>query len=158
MLADDYADLQERISFLIDELHDPDGLKRQKDRHGLIRIGRDATPALIDVVSNEVGQPRWEAIETLERLKDPEAAQALVEALSDEEKGTRWAASNALIELDRAAIRPLLLALTKNFDSVQFREVAHHILHVLKDRGRLLPKEIKVYKALKGIEPAAKVP
>jgi len=32
------------------------------------------------------------------------------------------------------------------------------LLHVLKDRGRLLPKEINVYKALKGIEPAAKVP
>jgi hypothetical protein len=158
MLADDHADLQKSISVLINEFHNPDGLKRSKARHELVEIGRDATPALIDVVVNETGQARWEAIETLQQLQDPAAAQALVEALMDDERGTRWAASNALIELDRAAIRPLLVSLIKHFDSIQFREVTHHILHVLKDRGHLLPKEIKVFEALEGIEPAAEVP
>lgn len=158
MLADDYAGLQDIVYSLISELHDPDGIKRQQARHALIRIGWEATPALIDVVSNEQGQTRWEAIEALAHIRDPQAAPALVEALRDEETGTRWAASNALIELDRAAIKPLLVALTKYFDSVQFREVAHHVLHVLNDRGRLLPKEIKVFNALEDIEQSVEVP
>jgi HEAT repeat protein len=158
MFADDNADLQDRISNLIDELHDPDGIKRQKARHDLVLIGRDATPALVEVVLNETGHARWEAIKTLEGLRDPDAAPALVEALMDNQKGTRWAASNALIGLDRAGIRPLLVALTKNYNSVQFREVAHHILHSLKDRNSLLPKEIELFEALESIEPAVKVP
>ena len=123
MFADDNADLQNKISNLIDELHDPDGIKRQKARHDLILIGRNATPALVEIVSNETGHARWEAIKTLEGLRDPDAAPALVEALMDEEKGTRWAASNALIGLDRAGIRSLLVGLTRHYDSVQFREV-----------------------------------
>lgn len=158
MLADDYANLQETISSLIEELHNPDGLKRQEARLELIRLGRDVTPALIECVVQETGHARWEAIEALERLKDPGAAPALVEALMDEEKNNRWAASNALIALDRAAIKPLLLGLTENFNSTRFREVAHHILHVLKDRGSLLPKEREVFEALEGIEPAVEVP
>lgn len=158
MFADDYTDLQGRISILIDELHDPDGMKRQEARHNLILIGRGATPALVEVVLNETGHTRWEAVKTLEGLRDPDAAPALVEALMDDEKGTRWAASNALIGLDRAGIRPLLVALTKNYNSVQFREVAHHILHSLNDRNSLLTKEIAVFEALESIEPAVKVP
>jgi hypothetical protein len=113
---------------------------------------------LVEVVLNDTGHARWEAIKTLEGLRDPDAAPALAEALMDEEKGTRWAASNALIGLDRAGIRPLLVALTQHYNSVQFREVAHHILHSLKDRGSLLPKETTVFEALESIEPAVKVP
>jgi len=48
--------------------------------------------------------------------------------------------------------------LTKDFDSVWLRHGAHHILHVLKDRGRLYPKEIKVYEATQGVEPMVQVP
>lgn len=158
MLAEDHDDLQGTISSLVDELDDSDGLIRQKARRKLIGFGRDASPALIEVVQNDGGHARWEAIEALGEIRDPEAAPALVEALTDEEKGTCWAASNALIGLDRAAIRPLLIGLTRHFDSAQFREVAHHTLHGLKDHGRLLPEELQVLKALEGIEPAAKVP
>jgi len=159
MLADNYADLQDRVLSLIDELGDPDGLKRQKARHALIRIGWDAVPALIDVVSEKGDrQTRWEAIEVLAHIRDPKAAPVLIETLQDEDVGIRWAASNALIGLKRAAIKPLLIALTKHFDSVQFRQVARHILHVLKDEGRLLQKEMDVYEAFAGVEPVMEVP
>jgi HEAT repeat protein len=158
MIADNYADLQDRISSLIAELHDPDGLKRQKARHMLIAFGWEAVPALVDVVSKGEGRARWEAIEALGRIGDPVAAPALVEALRDEDMDIRWAASNSLIEMDRAAIKPLLEALTKELDSVWLREGAHHILHVFKDQGRLLPKEYKVFEALEGAEPQVEVP
>jgi HEAT repeat protein len=158
MIADNYADLENRITSLIADLHDSDGLKRQKARRMLIAIGWEAVPALVEVVSNETGRTRWEAIEALGRIGDPVAAPALVEALRDNDMDIRWAASNALIELDRAAIKPLLEALTKELDSVWLREGAHHILHVLKDQGRLLSKESKVFEALEGVEPQVEVP
>lgn len=150
--------LQEKISALVAELHNTDGLQRQQARHALIAIGQEAAPALIDLVANEKGHARWEAIEALGEIGDPYAANVLVDALLDDDTGIRWAASNALIGLDRAALEPLLVSLTKDFDSVWLRHGAHHILHVLKDRGRLYPKEIKVYEATQGVEPMVQVP
>jgi HEAT repeat protein len=119
----------------------------------LISLGREAVPAFIYAVANVKGHARWEAIEALGSIGDPEAANILVDTLIDEDLGIRWAASNALIKLDRAAVEPLLIALTKHFDSVWLRRGAHHILHALKDRGHLFPAEIKVYEATQGIEP-----
>jgi hypothetical protein len=158
MLANGYEDLQDQITDLLSELHDEDGLRRQKARLTLIHLGWEAAPALIDVVANETGRARWEAIEALERIKDPAATPVLVDALLDEDVNVRWAASQALIELDRAAIKPLLEGLTKHFESPWLREGAHHVLHVLMDRGRLMPKEIKVFEALEGVEPIVEAP
>lgn len=160
MITEEYPDLNSQIDSLIADLHHDDGLIRQRARLGLIDIGHEAVTALIDVVQHEEGPARWEAIEALSRLVAPNAVPALIEALMDEDTGIRWAASNALITQDRAALKPLFEALIqgRTFGSAPFREGAHHILHVLKDRHRLLPKEIKVLEALEGIEPEAKVP
>jgi HEAT repeat protein len=158
MIADGYANLQEKIAKLISDLHDPDGLKRMKARMALIHIGWEAVPGLIKVVSDETGTARWEAIEALEKIRDPSAADVLIDALRDDSSNIRWAASNALAELDRAGLKPLLEALTRDFGSASFREVAHHILHVLNDRGRLLPKEVDVFRSLEGPEPAIQAP
>ena len=148
----------DQISKLISELHHPDSLERQKARYALIAIGQEAGPGLVEVVANERGHARWEAIEALGRIRYRDAAEALVEAILDDDTGVRWAASNALIELDRAALKPLLLTLTQYSDSPWFRTGAHHVLHVLKDWGHLLPKEIKVFEALEGVEPMVAVP
>lgn len=158
MIADGYANLQEKIAKLISDLHDADGLKRMRARMALIHIGWEAVPDLIRVVEDETGTARWEAIEALEKIRDPTAAAALVDALHDDDPNIRWAASNALIELDRACLRQVLEALTRDFGSAAFREVTHHILHVLNDRGRLLPKEVDVFQALEGPEPVIQAP
>ncbi len=152
------ASLQDQIAHLIAELHDADGLKRQRARHALIHFGWDAIPALTEAIAEEKGHARWEAIEALSRMNAPSAVPALVETLKDEDVGVRWAASNALIAQDRASLEPLLEALLKDFGSVWFRQGAHHVLHVLKDRHRLLPKEIKVFEALESIAPEAEAP
>lgn len=160
MNTEEYSNMYTRIDSLIKDLHSEDGLERQRARYGLINIGPEAVPSLIDVVDNEEGQARWEAIETLSRMNAPTAVPVLIEALVDEDTGIRWASMNALIAQDRATLRPLFEALVKasGFGSVRFRQGAHHILHVLKDRHRLLRKEIKVFEALEGIEPEAKAP
>lgn len=158
MVSSSYEDLPARINELISELNDSDGLKRKKARQELVYIGKPAVPDLIQVAANHRDHARWEAIKALGKIKDPASADVLIASLMDEDTGIRWAASNALVALDRAAVEPLLLELTRNFDSVQLREVAHHILHILKDRGRLRPAEIKVYEALEGVEPSVEVP
>jgi len=158
MNTQDRVQMETRISSLIADLHEGDGLKRQKARNSLIYLGRKAAPALIEVVEKERGPARWEAIEALVTIGDPDAADILVDTLRDEDVGIRWAAANALIKLNRAAVEPLLKALTKYFDSIWLREAAHHILHALKDRGLLYPEEIKVFEATRGIEPLVEIP
>lgn len=160
MTGEEPATIYQQIDALIKDLHHPDGLQRQRARFGLIHIGHEAVQPLIAVVQNEKGQARWEAIETLSRMTAPAAAPALIDALQDEDVGIRWAASNALISQDRAALKPLFQALVRPemFGSAQFRQYACHILHVLNDRRLLLPNEIKVFLALEGPEPDVKVP
>ena len=160
MVIEEHSDLDSQITSLIEALNDEDGLKRQRARHGLIHIGYESVPSLIDVVQNGKGHTRWEAIEALSRINAPSAVPALMEALLDEDTGIRWAASNALIAQDRVTLKPIFEMLMKKrgFGSIRFRQAVHHILHVLKDRHRLLPKELKVFEALEGPEPALEVP
>lgn len=160
MNSEEYPNIYSQIVALIKELHIKDGLTRQRARYGLIHVGVEAVSALIEVIQNEGGQARWEAIETLSRMHSPSAVPVLIETLEDDHTNIRWAASNALITQDRACLKPLFQALVKveGFGSARFRQGAHHILHVLKDRHRMLPKEIKVFEALEGIEPDAEVP
>lgn len=119
----------------------------------MISLGREAVPALIYAVANVKGHARWEAIEALGSIGDPEAANILVDTLIDEDLGIRWAASNALIKLDRAAVEPLLIALTKHFDSVWLRRGAHHILHALKTGGIYFQRRSKCTKPHKALSP-----
>lgn len=160
MTAEESSNSNGKIESLIKNLHNANGLVRQRARQSLTHFGNEAMTALIGVVQNESGQARWEAIETLSLMNAPSAVPVLVEALKDDDVGIRWAASNALIAQDRATLKPLFEVLEKEagFGSFRFRQVAHHILHVLNDRHRLSAKENKVLEALDGIEPVVEVP
>lgn len=151
-------DIREDVPSLINELDEDDGLIRQRARLLLIDIGPQAVPALIEAVNSTHDHARWEAVKALGAIKDPSAAPILVDALEDENINLRWAAMESLIALDRSAVRPLLDGLIQHFSSVWFREGAHHILHVLRDKGRLYQIEVKVLEALEGIAPDVEVP
>jgi len=146
------------IPTLIKQLEDPDGFIRMHARHVLICIGKSALPELINALSGPNSQLRWQIIKVLEGIQDTSAARALVECLKDENAGVRWAASDALISLHQAGIPPLLEALMRDIDSIWLRQGAHHILHVIKDAGRLHQAEEKVFEALEDVEPTAAVP
>ena len=146
------------IPSLIRKLGDVDGFIRMHAREILICIGEPAVPALIETLFDDNSQLRWQAVKVLESIQDVRAAPALVERLKDENAGVRWAASDALIALRRGAIPALLEGLRRDFDSLWLRQGAHHILHVLKDAGRINQAEEKVFKALEDIEPTAAVP
>jgi HEAT repeat protein len=127
-------------------------------REVLCCIGTPAIPELIKTLSNANSQLRWEVIKVLECIQDPTTNPILVEQLKDDHAGIRWVASNALVGLQREVLPAILKALVGVFDSIGLRQSAHHILHVLKDDGKLSDIEEKVFEALEGIKPTASVP
>ena len=146
------------ISSLIEHLSASDGSTRMQAREALGCIGLPAVTELIHALSAANVQLRWEIIKVLEFIQDPTTVPILVEQLRDEHAGIRWAAANALVGLKRDAIPAILNALVRDFDSLALRQAAHHILHVLKDDGKLTDAELKVYEALQDVEPSASVP
>jgi HEAT repeat protein len=147
------AELDERIEGLVASLHDSNGLERQQARLALVRIGRPAVPYLIEALHDGNQHARWEAAEALAEIHDPTAAPDLVQCLKDEKMDVREAAARALIALDRAALPPLLEALTIDFGSPQMRKGARHILHALQKIGHLHAEELKALKMMRGAFP-----
>jgi HEAT repeat protein len=143
------------IHDLVEKLAKHSGPECQRFRMQLVELGAPAVPVLIKALQSNDSHLRWEVVQVLSRIEEPEAAPQLVKALEDENINVRWAAMEGLIDLDRSCLAPLFKALTKHFYSVWLREGAHHILHQLKIRGRLLPTEIRVFEALEG--PAAEM-
>ncbi len=137
----------EKIKKFVKELENSDGLVRQRARHLLVNCGTQAVQELIQALNHPNPHARWEAAEALATISDPSAAEALVRALEDEDVSVRWAATQGLVSLGRAAVVPLLTALTQRFDSVWLRGGAHHVFHHFLDQGKLYPAEIEVYNA-----------
>jgi HEAT repeat protein len=146
------------IKSWIKQLSNHSGFRRTQARDVLSCIGSPAIPDLVQALEKADTQLRWEIIKDLEIIQDPSTVPVLVDQLRDDNAGVRWAASNALVGLRRGALPALFEALTRDVDSSRLRQSAHHILHVLKDDGRLTEQEIKVYSALEDIEPTVSVP
>ncbi len=127
-------------------------------REVLICLGAPALPDLINTLSDANPQLRWQIVKVLEGIQDPTTIPVLVDQLKNDNAGVRWAASNALIGLERRALPALFEALMRNIDSIWLRQSAHHILHVWKDTGLLNVAEEKVFQALEDVEPTAVVP
>jgi len=151
-----------KIENLIDVLKNKDGMKRRKARFALEKIGKAATPYLIETLSDKIEACRWEAAKTLITIKDPKAAAALVKVLVDKNFEIQWLAAEALIALKTAAVSPILEALIKHSDSIAMQQGAHHVLHAF-EREHLLDKPvIEVLDSLRNLEtdiwviPAAK--
>ena len=141
-----------RIAGFIDLLRDKDGLRRQKARFSLEKIGKEATPFLIGALSDRIEHCRWEAAKTLISIKDPQAAPALVEALMDKSFEIQWLAAEALIALRTVSVPPLLKALIEHSDSADLQQGAHHVLHALERERLLDERTVKVLDALRSLD------
>lgn len=154
--SDDYPITD--IPTLIRQLDSTDSYACMQAREVLACLGKSALPELISAIDNAGTQLRWQIIKVLEGINDPSIVPILVDQLKNEHAGVRWAASNALISYKRLAIPALLQGLMRNFDSLWFRQSAHHILHVMHDDGLLYEAEEKVFQSLEDIEPSITVP
>jgi HEAT repeat protein len=146
------------ISLLIPKLRSENDLIRMQARETLIYIGKSTVAELVKALSNDDPQLRWEIVKVLKDIKDDQAIPALVKSLKDENASVRWTAADALVKFRRTAIPPILEALIRESSSIWLRQGAHHILHVMKDRGELVQAEEKVFEALEDVEPMITVP
>ena len=135
-----------------------DESKRLRARRSLEAKGKKAVLVLIEALKNGNWMARKEAAIALAHIKEPSSAAALVAALKDQDHDVRWMAMKALIALDQDGLEPLLLALTRDFDSVHLREGARHILKTLKHDSCLESQFLDLLKALESLEPTATVP
>jgi HEAT repeat protein len=136
------------ISAIIDQLRDPNGLKRQAARHHLVEFGPAAVPALIELLSDKSEQTRWEAAKALSELPDPRAAEPLTDLLRDVDS-LRWLAGTALINIGEPALTPLLRALIAHPDSPRLREGARRVLHELR---RQMPDDSRIPRMLDALQ------
>ena len=141
------------LSELVSGLGNENGTERQRSRRALEEIGTAAVPLLIECLKDKDEQVRWEAAKALSHIKDPSSADALVETLLDEVPGIRWLAGEGLVKLKSAALVPLLRGLENHFDSLWFRQGAHHVLHVLADEEELNDEVMEVLEALSHRDP-----
>lgn len=137
------------VQRLLADLSSDDDQLRHSARTAIKRVGRSATPGLIELLSSEKSRMRLEAVNALDGIRDPAAAPALIKTLNDENTGVRWVAANALKSLGLPGLIAVLEALIDPSCSVWQREGAHHVLCGY----RSIPVMAKVMAALDGFEP-----
>jgi len=127
--------MDDRITELVDDLANWDGMKRQAARKTLVQIGTPAIGALIEALGSDHTVVRWEAAKALGVIGDLAAAPALTAAMNDSDFGVRWLAAEGLIELRGRGLAPLLEALMEHPGARWLWESAHHVFKVLADEG-----------------------
>ena len=135
------------IEELIKDLSDPDGIKRQKARYELVRMGNPALDFLLELRSSEKHLARWEAVKAISEIGSKKSIPILIDALEDEEFDVRWLAAEGLIEIGHDSVQPLLKAFISKKDSVHLKEGLHHVLKGLEIRG-LYKDKFEIIEAL----------
>lgn len=149
---------QAEIIEQIDLLGSESGKTRETARKNLRQYGEVITPYLETALQSKNEHTRWEAAKILSTQPALEAAPYLVEAMADEVYSISWLAAEALIQLDGQSLAPVLKGLTEHFDSPNFRNGAHHVLHSLERMEQLNPETLHVLNALRAIESEIAVP
>jgi hypothetical protein len=145
------------VQELATKLRSKEGIQREQARKALVKIGKPAVPAMIELLSEPDQHVRWEACKALGSIKDRTSAVPLVHALSDESTEIRWLAAEGLIALGKESVIPLLEALKEHFDSVLLRQGAHHVLHSLERQKKLKKETLAVLDTLRGLGPEAPI-
>jgi HEAT repeat protein len=148
-----------KIEELLSQLADANLQTRSQARKELVKLGDQVMPCMVEKLSSPSSRVRWEAAKAVGEIGkacclETEVGLALVRLLKDDNRSVRWAATNSLTRLQRAALKEVLLALTQDFHSALLREGAHNVLHDLKKRGMLSRAEEQVFYALRGYAPA----
>jgi len=144
------------IDELTTALRSDNGLLREHARQALVSAGSAAVEPLIELLTDDSHQVRWEVAKILGEIADRKAASSLVRTLEDEEFDVRWLAAEALIAIGRDALVPLIQELERRPESIWLRQGAHHVLHDLSDVG-LRAEAAPVLRALESLEPELEV-
>lgn len=148
----------ENIDQLVAQLGDENPAARNQARAALVQIGAPVVPALLGALDAPQDHVRWEAAKSLAEIADPSAAQRLAQALGDENEDVRWVAADALAALGKAAVKPLLSALTAGDLPDGMRQSARHVVRELSKRRELAPLLAPVLEAFKEPEQGIALP
>jgi len=135
------------IKQLLNALGSEDGMERKKARKKLVAKGTDMIDYLMELVHHPKHIYRWEALKTMEEIRDVSCIPLFIEALEDDESDIRWIAAEGLIKLGIQSIRPILKALVEKPASTFTLAGAHHVFYDLK-KSNELPKDFPVDKLL----------
>jgi len=116
------------IKALINQLGNKSGIERSNAKESLKEFGHTAVYYLSELLVDKKKIIRWEALKTLAEISDPHSGSLFIFALNDEESDIRWVAAEGLISLGKQGVITTLEGLISNFDSVYFRNGAHHVL------------------------------
>ena len=103
---------------------------------------------ILERVCDDSERTRQEALVLLGRIGEDAIVEGLVRQLECSSPSTRWSAVHQLTSRGRASVRPLFMALTRDFYSANLREGVRHILHSLNHQGVLKQNEAEVMHAL----------
>ncbi len=126
-------------------------------RQEQVGTGAQTIGHLIEMLCDSNERVRQEAARALEQVDEGIVMTALVKKTQDCNLSVRWAAMNILINVGRRGLRPLLEALTQDFNSYCLRQSARRILQTLHSRGDLTATELEVLRALEKRTPAAQI-
>jgi len=125
-------ELSEKTLSLLNELINVDDYKRRtKARKDLMKKGSGILPVMHKLINSDHKIIRKEAMKMIELIPDESSTNYAIAMLEDEESEIRWIAAEALIEIGRSTIRPLLKTLQSDAGSLNLRQGAHHVLYKL---------------------------
>jgi len=100
---------------------------REAAYDALGELGPRVLPALEAPSTDRDRDVRWFAFEIASHLEGSEAIPVLLRGLRDEDFSIRWVASNGLIAIGAASVRPLLEALVTERPSLSFHSASRRI-------------------------------
>lgn len=133
--SDEKINTKSMIGGLIKGLYSNNSIERQRTREVLVSIGQPVLAYLADLLTVSNLATRWEAVKAIGQIKDLQGIPLLLDALNDEEFEIRWLAAEGLIEMGKHSLVPLFEKLIDNYQSVFFRQGAHHVINELKTKG-----------------------
>jgi hypothetical protein len=142
---------------LIADLNCDNPTRCRQARQVLVKKGEEAVPGLAASLKQGQDFVPLEAAKALGKIGGPRATKVLIEALEDERSEVRWTAAEALINIGRKAVPPLLEALMKKGDSLEMRNGVHHVLSDMVD-PKLKPIVAPVLAALEDAVPSLEAP
>ena len=115
--------------------------KHHKAKEDFIEQGETILPLMHKLTVLKHKTIRKEAIKIIRRIAHRSSIPVAIRMLEDPENDIRWIAAEALINIGRISIKPVLEALVNNGESYFLRQGAHHILKALIKKED--PKELK---------------
>ena len=137
---------------LIENLGDKDAHQRRTARKDLVAKGDIVIDYLEQLLDHSKHIYRWEAIKTLEELKNPKSIPIFIKSLENDELDIRWIAAEGLIKIGFDSVIPLLEEIIKRTKhSILLYDGAHHVLNNFKRRKKF-PKDIEIEELLSALK------